>query len=149
MSTKNPVHVDRDQQILSRISKIEHRVDSIDQTQAFALRAEAPKHFATVKEIFRKGKRRAQIYMAADGTRGVEEIANHLKMKRQNVGPELKVLREEGMLEIADTAGGRDIWGKKPIDRTLRISKFLRDEYNLMQDGRSEPSKGTKVKKRK
>jgi hypothetical protein len=57
-------------------------------------------------------------------------------MKRQNVGPELRLLREEGMLEIASTEGGRDLWGKKPVDRTLRISVFLKQHFGLSQDGR-------------
>jgi len=62
---------DRDQQILSRLAHIEQKVDSIDETNAFALRADAIKHKGTVKLIFKHGKRRAQIYLAADGTRGV------------------------------------------------------------------------------
>lgn len=134
--SKTPLNIDRDQQILNRLSRIEHRVDSIDQTQAFALRAESDKHFATVTEIFGKSKRRAQIYLAADGSRGVDEVAAHLKMKRQNVGRELGLLRDEGMLEIASTEGGRDLWGKKPVDRTLRISVFLKQQFGLSQDGR-------------
>jgi hypothetical protein len=43
---------DRDQQILNRLAKIEHKVDSLEQTTAFALRADAKRHFASVKEIF-------------------------------------------------------------------------------------------------
>jgi DNA-binding transcriptional ArsR family regulator len=140
--------IDRDQQILNRLSKIEHRVDSMDQTQAFALRAEIDKHSDTIKKIFRNGKRRAQIYLAADGSRGVEEIARHLGMQRQNVGPELKILRGEGMLEITDNAGGRDVWGKKPIDHTLRISQFLRNEYSLGSDGRPAAKKDSSRKRR-
>jgi len=136
MSKSPNIQLDRDQQILNRLSRIEHRVDSIDQTQAFALRADSDKHSGTIKEIFGKSKRRAQIYLAADGTRGVEEVAAHLNMQRQNVGPELRLLRDEGMLEIASTVGGRDLWGKKPIDRTLRISVFLRNHFGLAQDGR-------------
>ena len=62
-------------------------------------------------------------------------------MQRQNVGPDLKVLADEGMLEIVDTAGGKDIWAKKPIDRTLRISQFLRTEFALGPDGRASASK--------
>ena len=64
------------------------------------------------------------------------EIAAHLNMQRQNVGPDLRVLGEEGLLEIVDVNGGRDIWAKKSIDGTLRISKYLRDEYHLNPDGR-------------
>jgi hypothetical protein len=142
------IDVDRDQQILSRLGKIEHRVDSIDQTQAFALRADPEKHFAVVKQIFKNGKRRAQIYLAADGARGVEEIAKHLGMQRQNVGRELKILGSEGMLEIKDTAGGRDIWGRKQIDHSLGINRFLQNEYSLGPDGRPAAAKKTPPRKR-
>jgi DNA-binding transcriptional ArsR family regulator len=141
--------LDRDQQILSRLSKIEHKVDSIDQTQAFALRAESEKHVATIKKIFGSGKRRAQIYLAADGSRGVEDIAAHLGMKPQNVGPELRVLREEGMLELTDTPGRRDVWTRKQIDRALRINIFLRNEFDLSEDGRDAKATGAKRRRKK
>jgi Mn-dependent DtxR family transcriptional regulator len=121
----------------------------MDQTQAFALRAEAEKHRNTMKEIFRKGKRRAQVYLSADGSRGVEEIAKHLGMKAPNVSVELKLLHEEGMLEIVDATGRRDIWGRKPIDRTLRITQFLRDEYKLGSDGRDEGAAKSAPKKKR
>jgi predicted transcriptional regulator len=137
MAKKSPVDLDRDQQILSRLARIEHKVDSMDQTQAFALRAESSKHEESMRAVFRNGKRRAQIYLAANGSRGLQEIAQHLGMVRQNVGRELKLLADEGMLEISDTEGGRDIWSKKPIDRTLRISQYLQKEYSLGTDGRS------------
>jgi DNA-binding transcriptional ArsR family regulator len=127
---------ERDLQILSRLAHIEHKVDSIDETNAFALRAEADKHKETVKKIFKRGKRRAQVYLAADGTRGVVEIAQHLRMKSPNVSPQLRILKEEGLLELIDAPGRRDIWAKKAIDRTLRISKYLCEEYGLNPDGR-------------
>jgi DNA-binding transcriptional ArsR family regulator len=139
--------IERDQQILSRLSRIEHRVDSIDQTQAFALRADEAKHFGTVKEIFRKGKRRAQVYLAADGSRGVEEIAKHLGMKRPNVSVELKALYRQGMLEVLDAPGRRDLWRRKEIDRSLRISQFLQGEYGLSDDGRSATERKVRNKK--
>jgi DNA-binding transcriptional ArsR family regulator len=139
-------NLDRDQQILSRLARIEHKVDSLEQTTAFALRAESDKHFSSVKEIFGKSKRKAQVYLAVDGEKGVQEIAEHLKMKRQNVGPELKSLAYEGLLEIIDMQGGKDIWGKKPLDRTLRITKFLEKEFNLGSNGL--PTEGKANRKR-
>jgi len=128
-------NLDRDQQILSRLARIEHKVDSLEQTTAFALRADSDKHFSSVKEIFGKSERKAQVYLAVSGQKGVQEIAQHLRMKRQNVGPVLKSLADEGLLEIIDTQGGKDIWGKKPVDRTLRITKFLQKEFHLNSDG--------------
>src|SRR6266849_6534132 len=109
--------LDRDQQILNRLAKIEHKVDSLERTTAFALRAEAQKHFDSVKEIFRNGKRRAQVYLAADGQRSVHQIAEYLGMQPPNVSRELQTLAEEGLLEIIDTDGGANIWCKTPIDR--------------------------------
>ena len=79
-----------------------------------------------------------------------QEIAAHLKMQRQNVTPELKVLNSEGLLEIVGDAGGKDLWGKKPIDKTLRITKFLCTEYNLDADGRRrKPLKKRKTTRKK
>jgi DNA-binding MarR family transcriptional regulator len=140
--------LDRDQQILDRLAKIEHKVDSIEQTNAFALRAEAGKHFAEVKKIFRTSRRRAQVYLAVDGVRSVQEIGKYLKMQRQNVGPELKRLGEEGLLELVDSQSNRDIWAKKPIDRTLRITPFLCREFSLQRNGLKQTS-GKKLTRRK
>jgi hypothetical protein len=101
------------QQILNRLAHIEHKVESIDETNAFALRAEAEKHQKTVGKIFGRSKRRAQIYLAADGTRGVAEIAQHLGIKLPNVSPELRILKEEGLLEIVDASGRQDFGRRK------------------------------------
>jgi DNA-binding transcriptional ArsR family regulator len=127
--------LDRDQQILARLAKIEHKVDSIEQTNAFALRAEAKKHFAEVKKIFGNSVRRAQVYLAANGERSVSEIATHLGMQRQNVGPDLKYLAREGLLELVDSRGNQDIWAKKPLDRSLRITPFLCEDFWLSETG--------------
>jgi len=142
MSRRREQSLDRDQQILDRLAKIEHKVDSIEQTNAFALRPEADKYFAEVKKIFRKSLRRAQVYLAADGARSVQEIAQHLGMQRQNVCPDLKHLGDEGLLELVDSQSNRDIWAKKPVDRTLRITPFLCKEFVLHKNGlRHKPGK--------
>ena len=135
---------DWNQQVLSRLGLIEHKVDSLEQTTAFALRAEADKHRATAKKIFKRSIRRAQVYLAANGLRGEQEIAAHLRMQRQNITPELRDLQEEGLLEIVGTSGGKDLWGKKPIDRTLRISQFLCEEFKLTRDGKTLPASSSK-----
>lgn len=128
-------NMDRDQQLLSRLAKIQHKVDSIEQTLAFSLRAEADKHFASIKAIFGASRRMAQVYLACDGVRSVQEIAVHLGMQRQNVGKELSNLAEEGLLEVIGNQGNRTVWAKKSVDRTLRISKFLQEEFDLQSDG--------------
>ncbi len=48
--------------------------------------------------------------------------------------------------ELVDASGRRDIWAKKAIDRTLRISKYLCEEYALHPDGR--PKRTVKKKQK-
>jgi Fic family protein len=141
--------LDRDQQILNRLAKIEHKVDSIEQTNAFALRADSEKHFGEVKKIFKTSLRKAQVYLAADGSRSVGEIAAHLKMKVPNVSPDLKHLNDEGLLELVGSHGNRDIWAKKPIDRTLRITQFLCAEFGLAKNGIKQKSTKKRAKGQK
>jgi len=126
---------DRDQQILRRLSNIEHRIDSLEQTTAFTLRAEAERHYESVREIFGKSSRCVQVYLAANGERSVQDIASLLDMKQPNVSRELTKLQQEGLLEVFEKDGGETYWGKKPIDRTIRISNLLQKEFHLTVDG--------------
>jgi hypothetical protein len=68
-------------------------------------------------------------------------------MKQPNVSPDLRILKEEGLLEIVDSTGRQDFWAKKTIDRTLRISKYLCEQYNLKPDG--HPNAAPKKKKKR
>jgi len=147
--SRDPALVDRDQQILSRLARIEHKVDSIDQTNAFALRADETKHQASVKAIFGGSVRRAQVYLAADGTRTVQEIATFLNMVRPNVSRELSELTREGLLEITESSADGDVYSKKAVDRTLRITSFLCKEYSLDKSGRALKGKVAKKSRRK
>jgi len=126
---------DRDQQILRRLTNIEHKIDSLEQTTAFALRADEKRHFESVKVIFRKSRKCVQVYLAANGNRSVQDIADMLGMKQPNVSRELVRLGQEGLIEIIEREGGRSFWAKKPIDRTIRISQWLMKEYQLDQNG--------------
>ncbi|EKE05533.1 MAG: hypothetical protein ACD_19C00230G0002 [uncultured bacterium] len=131
----NEVLEDRDQQILRRLANIEHKVDSLDQTTAFALRADADRHYESVKTIFGNHIRRVQVYLAANGDRSVQQIAKLLGMQSSNVSRELTILQREGLLGISEKISGETFWSKKPIDQTIRISVHLQKEYNLNKDG--------------
>jgi hypothetical protein len=49
--TKDIPTEDRDQQILRRLANIEHKTNSLEQTTTFALRADAERHFESVKTL--------------------------------------------------------------------------------------------------
>ena len=122
------------EEILRRLSNIEHRVASIDETSAFAMRANRVAHPEQIAQIFRRSKRRAQIYIAANGKRTVNGIAEVLQMKQPHVSRELTYLEREGLL-VATSLGAENYWNKKPIDRTLGISDYLQEHFDLSADG--------------
>jgi DNA-binding MarR family transcriptional regulator len=126
---------DRDQQILRRLTNIEHKIDSLEQTTAFSLRVDAKRHFESVKKIFGKSRRRVQVYLAANGHRSVQDIADLLGMNQPGVSRELRRLKQEGLIEVIEKEGGRTYWAKKPIDRTIRISQWLMKEHQLDRNG--------------
>jgi len=88
-----------------------------------------------VRRIFGRSKRRVQVYLAANGERSVTDIVKLLDMHQPSVSRVLRYLQQEGILEVYEREGGRTYWGKKPIDRTIRISKLLMEEFQLDKNG--------------
>jgi hypothetical protein len=130
---------------VNRLAEIDHKVDSMGQTHAFALRADSERMKDVVSNIFKSAKRKAQVYLAADGRRSVNEIAAHVGIPRQNVGRILSALRDADMLGWYSESG-RDIWHKLPIDKTIGITRILTDQYGLDRDG--APAQERRKKKR-
>jgi hypothetical protein len=52
------------------------------------------------------------------------------------------------LLELVDSHGNKDIWAKKPVDRTLRITPFLCREFDLQKNGLRQKT-GKKAARRK
>lgn len=127
---------DSTEEILRRLANIEHQVTSIDETSAFAMRSNREEHREQITQIFKKSSRRAQVYMAANGKRSVDDITKLLGMLQPNVSRDLTRLEREGLLKVS--ASG--YWTKKPIDWSLGVSELLRSEFNLRADGTPDGS---------
>lgn len=119
------------EEILRRLANIEHQVTSIEETNAFAMRSNREQHREQIIKIFKHSKRRPQVYLAANGKRSVDEIAQQLGMKQPNVSRDLGRLEREGLLKVS--ASG--YWTKKPIDWSLGVSELLMREFGLQVDG--------------
>lgn len=105
----------------------------MDETAAFALRADREKHLATVKAIFGTSKRRARVYLAANGKRTVGDIAQALNLQRPNVSVEVKKLTEDGLLSVR-SVGSQSYYYKKTIERTLGISRYLTEHFEVQPE---------------
>lgn len=126
---------DSEAEILRRLANIEFQVTSLDESTAFAMRANRDELLQAVDGVFRKSRQLAQIYVAANGKRSVNDIADITKAKKQNVSPQLKKLYEEGLL-LPHTDGNQILYRKKKLDQTLGIARRLREQFNLDADGR-------------
>lgn len=124
------------QTILRRISSIENKIDSLDQTTNFALRSEEEKHQETIDKIFGKSKIRAQIYICVDGINKLKDIGEHLHIKSPNIYPEITILKEEGLIFPSSSDSGV-IYSKTALENSFRISKYLMEKFHLDKNGLS------------
>ncbi len=119
-------------EVIRRLGNIEYRVASIEETTAFSFRANREEHLTIIRGIFGKSRVRALAYLAADGTRSVQEIADLVGQKRPNVNAELRLLHEEQLLS-AQVDGNQTFYHKKPFDRALGVSRDLRARFSITE----------------
>jgi hypothetical protein len=64
-------------------------------------------------------------------------------MKQPNVSPDLRILKEEGVLEIVDASGRQDFWARKTIDpcEFQSISASCKSETRRTSECRNEEEK--------
>lgn len=114
------------------MKQIRWHQESMDSSMDLLLKANKEAIFGEVEAFFKKAKRRGEVYLAVDGKRTVDEIAQSLNMKAPNVSRDLTKCAEEGLIERLprpDSSGY--VWKKKRIDTVLRISQFVRHKFGL------------------
>jgi hypothetical protein len=84
---------------------------------------------------FGSSRRRVQVYLALDGKRNVNAVASALSMKTQNVTAELRWLKGERLIDIADVSGASVVYKKKIFDSIVGLSAALMQEFNLNAEG--------------
>jgi DNA-binding transcriptional ArsR family regulator len=113
------------------IKEIRWRQESMDSSMDLLLKANKERIIDEIAQFFGSSKRRAQVYLAADGNKSVGEIAQALNMKLPNVSTDLSKCAEEGLIERIPSSKGGFTYKKKRIDRVLHIGKFLEKKFNL------------------
>lgn len=123
-------------EVLRRLIAIDHKTDSMEDSLAWLVRANSPQLKGELIEAFGKGKRRIQVYLALDGNRNVNAIADHLGIKRQNVTRELKWLRDRRLVDVVEAEGSGVVYAKKFFDAVVGLSASLSDKFGLDAQGR-------------
>jgi hypothetical protein len=131
---KSSTPASHEDEILRRVISIDNRQVSMEDSLAWLVHAEDGLRDRMLKK-FGSSRRRVQVYLALDGKRNVNAVASALSMKTQNVTAELRWLKGERLIDIADVSGASVVYKKKIFDSIVGLSAALMQEFNLNAEG--------------
>jgi predicted transcriptional regulator len=93
-----------------------------------------------IVKFFGRGSRRAEVYLALNPTKNITQVAESLRMKRQNVGTEIRALHKANLIIQHTSGGAGDVWVRNPtLERVLRLSHKLREWYPPAANPKTNP----------
>ncbi len=111
------------------VKEIKHRVKSIDNFQAFQLRAQKESVLSEIMDFFGNSKRKAEVFLEVNGEKSVSEIASNLDMKVPNVS---KILSElEGLIELKETLDNKKIFKKRKQTKIIGLSSKIKSKFEI------------------
>lgn len=129
--TKKPTPED---EILRRVISIDNRQVSMEDSLAWLVHAEDGLRDKMLKK-FGASRRRVQVYLALDGIKNVNAVALALSMKDPNVSRDLRWLKKERLIDLADVNGPGIIYKKKFFDAIVGLSEELMKKFKLNERG--------------
>ncbi len=128
-------------QILERLIRIDNRTDAMQHNLAWLVRANEPQLKEKLIEAFGNSVRRVQVYVALDGVKNVQGIADALGMKQPNVSRDLLWLKKRGLIDAADADGQGTVYRKTIFDSIIHLSEELAAKFSLDKHGRPNKRK--------
>lgn len=119
------------EEVARDIREIKWHQEAIDSSMELLIKANRNAILAEIMSFFGRSKRRAQVFIAVDGKRTVEDITQLLNMKKPNVSSELTRLKEEGLIEIKKITKEGYIYKKRRVDKILGISRMLKNKFGI------------------
>ncbi|MBU7036697.1 MAG: MarR family transcriptional regulator [Theionarchaea archaeon] len=114
------------------IREIKWHLEAIDCSMELLTKANKDNILAEIMSFFGKSKRKAEVFLAVNEKRTVDDITELLQMKESNVSRELTSLKNEGLIELWKlTSEGHRIYRKRKVDRILGISRILKQEFGI------------------
>ncbi|MCK4443483.1 MAG: MarR family transcriptional regulator [Thermoplasmata archaeon] len=117
------------EEVARDIREIRWHQEAIDSSMELLIKANRDAILSEIMAFFGKSRRRAQVFLAVDGQRTVEDITQMLAMKKPNVSAQLTGLKEEGLIEIKRITKSGYVYKKRRVDKILGISKKLKNKF--------------------
>jgi|ERR1043165_2418365 DNA-binding transcriptional ArsR family regulator len=121
--------------ILERLIRIDNRTDAMQHNLAWLVRANEPQLKQELIAAFGNSARRVQIYVALDGVKNVQAIADALGMHQPHVSRDLLWLKKRGLIDVVEADGQGTIYKKTIFDSIINLSEELAKKFSLNKHG--------------
>jgi DNA-binding transcriptional ArsR family regulator len=121
--------------ILERLIRIDNRTDAMQHNLAWLVRANEPQLKQELIAAFGNSARRVQIYVALDGVKNVQAIADALGMHQPHVSRDLLWLKKRGLIDVVEGDGQGTIYTKTIFDSIINLSEELAKKFSLNKHG--------------
>jgi len=121
--------------ILERLIRIDNRTDAMQHNLAWLVRANEPQLKQELIAAFGNSTRRVQIYVALDGVKNVQAIADALGMHQPHVSRDLLWLKKRGLIDVVEADGQGTIYKKTIFDSIINLSEELAKKFSLNKHG--------------
>jgi len=121
--------------ILERLIRIDNRTDAMQHNLAWLVRSNEPQLKQELIAAFGNSARRVQIYVALDGVKNVQAIADALGMHQPHVSRDLLWLKKRGLIDVVEADGQGTIYKKTIFDSIINLSEELAKKFSLNKHG--------------
>jgi hypothetical protein len=134
---------DHQAEVRKRLTKIEQKVDSIMGNVRWLVRADTDRLLPALLNDFGMGERRIGVYLAVNGERSVNEIADHVGMIAYNVSIELAWLKDRDLVSVVGFRGQEKIYEHEEFDGIVGLTRQLKKRLQEIQTKKAKGAKPT------
>ncbi len=107
------------------VREIKYKVEAIEKSVDLLVRANRREIIEDLMAFFGKSRERVNVFVATDGEKSVNQIAEEIKVKPQNVSRRLTELEREGLIRLKRTDGSSKVYEKTEKVAILNLEKVL------------------------
>jgi DNA-binding transcriptional ArsR family regulator len=118
------------------VREIKYKVEAIEKSVDLLVRANRREIIQDLMAFFGKSRERVKVFIATDGEKSVNQIADEIKVRPQNVSRRLTELERQDLIRLKRTDGASKVYEKTEKVAILDLEKVLEKAFGP----ESEPS---------
>jgi seryl-tRNA(Sec) selenium transferase len=126
------------------IVKIRRDIQDIKHSQDADMQLNKSKYLQLVNDVINGNPLRIRVFLAVDGLRSRREIQDIAKGSQVAVWRTIDLLEGNNLIvQLEETKGGSQIYGKPRWVRTLRIDDYVRNKWRFPEEEEPKPGNST------